>query len=145
MNSGYFKPIEVSFWINDEDDCFNISSHALGKSGYPQIKHTPAHRYLFEQVYGPIPEGMIIRHSCDNPLCINPAHLLLGTHADNVQDRVDRNRSAHGEENGRAKLTEKQVRRVKNSALPNAVLARRYGVDRRVIYQIKKGLTWTHV
>ena len=51
-----------------------------------------AHRFVWEQHNGPIPEGMVIRHTCDVPDCVNPEHLLLGTQADNIRDKVERNR-----------------------------------------------------
>ena len=86
---------------------------------------------------------MVIRHTCDNRKCINPEHLLLGTHQDNVKDRVKRGRSAKGKKNGRSKLTERQALAVYNNKKNTRTeLARKYGVDRQVIRKIQIGETW---
>jgi hypothetical protein len=95
---------------------------------------------------GQIPEGYVIRHKCDVRRCINPEHLIAGTHAQNVRDRVERKRSAIGERNGRSKLTEQQVKEIKYiKSLNNTILAYIYGVDRRVIRDIKTGRKWRHI
>lgn len=82
----------------------------LGGNG----KKQQAHRLSWELCHGPIGEGMVIRHKCDNPPCCNPDHLEIGTHADNARDMVTRNRSKRGESNGRAKLTDEQVREIRS-------------------------------
>ena len=71
-------------------------------------KQSYGHRYMYEKIYGKI-SSEVLRHTCDNKWCINPSHLIEGTHADNVKDRVDRDRSACGEYNGRSKLTNEAV------------------------------------
>ena len=135
-----------------ETDCWNLTSHAITKQGYPKVCINQRHRYaahhFYELVYGPLPFGTVIRHTCDNPQCINPAHLQAGTHADNVADRVERGRSAIGTNHGRAELTERQVKNIRgllDTGLTRTEIARKYGVTRRVIYQIAEGLTWKHV
>lgn len=69
---------------------------SLNGSGYGQKmvkgKNVPAHRWMWEQAYGPIPNGMQVNHHCDNRKCVNPGHLYLGTQKDNVRDEVDRGR-----------------------------------------------------
>lgn len=69
---------------------------ALVSTGYGQLRWfgrlTPAHRVAYELANGEIPEGLLIRHTCDNPPCCNPAHLLTGTPADNARDRTERGR-----------------------------------------------------
>lgn len=104
-----------------------------------------AHRVAWEERNGPIPAGMVVRHACDNPGCVNVAHLSLGTHADNVADRVARGRSAAGERNGRAKLTALQVAAIVARLADGeaqASLAREYGVSPRAIQWIRKGRNW---
>jgi hypothetical protein len=94
----------------------------------------------------PVPDGLIVRHICDDPLCCEPNHLELGTHADNVQDRVQRNRSASGTRNGRSKLTIEGVQVIRRrSHEPVGVLAREFGVDPRTIRAILAGETWRNV
>lgn len=92
--------------------------------------------------------GLVVRHLCHNPNCCNPAHLLHGTHADNVQDRVDADRSAKGEDNGRAKLTEKKIRAIRGMLLKDVQvweIAEVAGVDPAAIRAIRDGKIWRHV
>lgn len=92
-------------------------------------------------------DDKVIRHECDNPRCLNPAHLLLGTQLDNVQDSVQRNRAIRspGAANGRAKLTDQSVREIRASSLLGIQLATKYGVSSTVISQIKSGKLWSSV
>lgn len=136
-----------------------------GKRG----KAAKAHRVAYELANGPIPKGLDVLHRCDNPPCVNPAHLFLGTHLDNMRDmaakgrsgpknhpermprgdrhglRLHPHRAARGERVGGAKLTEDQVRHVLTSPLSQRQLARDLGVDRRTISLIRQGKTWRHV
>lgn len=106
----------------------------------------PVHRVVYRWYYDAnIPAHMVIRHRCDNPCCCNPLHLELGTHADNVQDRVDRDRSAKGEENGRAKLTENQVRVMRRSPLSDDYFADRFNVHPDTVRAARDGDTWKHL
>jgi hypothetical protein len=103
-------------------------------------------KIVYEAVNGPVPPGMVVRHTCDNRACINVYHLVLGTHADNVADRVARGRSASGEGNGRSKLTSQQVAAVLLDVKTSAVvMAKRLGVDPSLIRQIRKGSIWKKV
>ena len=130
--------------------CYVVVSHKGDEDGYAQIKrngkHWYVHRLVWTNHYGKIPEGNIIRHLCNNKLCINPAHLAMGTHSDNVQDRVDAGNSARGEHHGRAKLTEGEVCKIfADLFTPKMRLAREYGVCPKNIRNIKQGITWRHV
>ena len=95
-------------------------------------------------------DGLVVRHKCDNPACINPDHLEIGTQLDNNRDRASRNRSAHltGEKNGRAKLTKEQVneirsRYVRGSKDNNTVtLAKEFGVCQAHVSEIVRKVTW---
>lgn len=81
---------------------------------YPQVatedsKRESAHRYAWRIAGGVIPEGLFILHQCDNPRCCNVEHLFIGTHQDNMADKVSKGRQAVREKNGRGKLTREQA------------------------------------
>ena len=99
-----------------------------------------------------IPDGMFICHHCDNPPCINPGHLFLGTHADNMKDMALKGRcpngAAKGEGNGQAKLTNNNVIEIKDflsKAIPQAKIALLYNVSHSTISLIKLGKSWSHI
>jgi uncharacterized protein (DUF433 family) len=81
------------------DDCYEWPGGRSGKLGHPVVysrrlgKCVYMHRVMFEAAFGPIPVGMVVRHKCDNPPCINPNHLEIGTQADNMRDMSERGRS----------------------------------------------------
>lgn len=107
------------------------------------------HRYVFYQTYGYWPNTC--RHTCDNPRCINPAHLIDGTPADNSRDMVLRARSLKGTKHHRAKLTEQDVYTIRSryeykSADNNSfTLAKEFGVSQHLIMRILKNKVWSHV
>lgn len=110
----------------------------------------PAHRVMFERENGPIPNGMFVCHSCDNPPCINPDHLFLGDACDNMRDasRKGRLTGPRGERAPAAKLKTDQVLTIRArwaGGEPRKVLAAEYGVDHRTIWRIVKRRAWAHV
>ena len=134
----------------EKNGCIRCTSNARTKDGYVQVsrdgKTVLLHRHVYESVHGPQPPEVVIRHTCDTPDCISLAHLIPGTHEDNVADRVARGRTAIGPQNGRAKLTVDDVRAIKrDTETGTTVLARHYGVDPKAIRQIRQGKTWRHV
>jgi hypothetical protein len=136
-------------FITDRNGCHVCISHN-GKDGYPEItrggKKMRLSHFIYEVYYDKIPEGMILLHTCDNPSCINPQHLQLGTHKDNVVDKIKKNRHAKGSKNGRAKLTERQVWNIlKQENKSPADLAEIYGVKLNTIQCIRRGRIWNHV
>ncbi len=137
---------EIKFKVN-KNGCHICTSHCVDGEGYVICMRNGKRRPIYRHIYrlyrdAPI-KGMVIRHTCDNRQCINPDHLILGTHQDNVQDRVKRGRSANGVKNGRSKMTPAKVLRVyKDKKSTRTELARRYGVDRQVIRKIQLGITW---
>lgn len=124
----------------------------LGPTGYGllTIRTTghPAHRVSYELHCGPIPDGMLILHSCDNRKCVNPKHLRPGTFAENMQDRQDRLRTPHGENMHQAKLDPdkvREIRRLSRDGLSQSQIAARYGVSARAIWQVVARKSWKHV
>jgi hypothetical protein len=106
-----------------------------------------SHQVSYEAFNGHIPKGQVVRHTCDNSLCINPDHLILGTQADNVADREARGRrkGINGEMIGTSRLTAAQVLEIRASDLSYAQLAEKYGVDKSTIYCVKTGKSWKHL
>ena len=104
-----------------------------------------AHRVAFEISNGPIPPGLLVCHHCDNPPCCNPAHLFLGTAADNTRDAMSKGRLQLGEASPNAKLTSDAVRRIRKDPRWHKVIAAEYGVDKSLISRIKRREGWKHV
>lgn len=150
VNTIFSKRFWAKVQIGSEAECWNwtasTQSKGYGSFGVGQGKTALAHRVAYELVHGNIPDGLVVRHRCDNRLCCNPAHLELGTVAENNQDAVERGRNARGERNGRAKLTVEQVREIRR--LRNVEkkkikeLARLYRMHPQSIARIAKGRYW---
>jgi DNA-binding transcriptional regulator YiaG/predicted RNA-binding Zn-ribbon protein involved in translation (DUF1610 family) len=143
------------------------------KKGYGRIwgrndgANIPAHRLSYALAYGAIVPGLLVCHSCDNPPCVNPEHLFLGTPKQNTQDAYHKGRLATGAQhgahthpermrhisggrctNGTAKLTDHDVRQIRASLLSGvsqAQIARRYGVSKYLIYNLAHGKTYRYV
>jgi len=146
---GNCKPITYEI---DSVGCWVCTSHCCVGSYYPRVGYNGEiyyiHRWVYMQYHNMIclPSSTVIRHTCDNKLCINPAHLIEGSHADNVGDRVRRGRSANGSQNGRSKLTENQVLKIKNNkTLTLTELGKQYRVSHGTVWKIKSGKTWVHI
>lgn len=151
------SPIE-RFWSyvdrsNGELDCWMWTGPLRG-NGYGRLKirgkENPVHRFSWELHNGPIPDGLIVCHHCDTPLCVNPHHLFVGTTADNLADRNAKGRAVYhsGSKNGAAKLTEANVRviRAKHSVgTTNAALAREFNVTPGAISLIVRRKNWRHL
>jgi predicted XRE-type DNA-binding protein len=106
-----------------------------------------SHRMAWELINGPIPEGMEVCHTCDNPVCVNPEHLFLGNHLENMRDAKEkgRMRALSGEDCKFHKLTIDQVREIKKSTLSQRKLANLYGVTQGAISHILVGKNWKGV
>ena len=139
------------FWakvnVSDQSECWEWMG--ARSDGYGDFKRNgesvSAHRVAFELFSGPIPDGALIRHTCDNRPCCNPFHMLTGTDADNVRDRVLRDRGAKGESNGRHILTEDEVVAILADKRTHAAVGAHYGVSKWTIQSIRQGRTWRHV
>lgn len=107
-----------------------------------------AHRFAYAMTKGRIPEGMEVCHRCDTTLCCNPAHLFLGTHADNMADMVAKGRVGRGQSQGHSRFTEddiREMRRLRAEGMRTPAIAARYGTDTGNVSRIVRGLTWRHV
>jgi hypothetical protein len=112
-----------------------------------------AHRLAWELVHGPVPAGMFVCHHCDNPRCVRPAHLFLGTPRDNVEDMIAKGRAVlaagpRGSGHGMAKLDESAVARILrrgNAGERRLDIASDYGVDPSTVGLILRRKTWAHV
>ncbi len=112
-------------------------------------KHVKAHRFAWELKHGPIPSGLCVCHDCDNPRCVRASHLFLGTHTDNIADRDQKGRTAKGEAHHFAKLTTKDVRRIRKLAASSQrsrrELAKEYNMSQSAIGRVVGRVTWKHV
>lgn len=136
-------------------DCI-IWEGRQNESGYGKIdlkinskrKAYRAHRISYALFIGAIPNNLHVLHKCDNRLCVNPKHLFLGTHQENMQDMKNKKRAKawKGEENSGAKLTEKEVLNIRASInIPILKLAQQYNVSKTAIERILNRKTWKHL
>lgn len=150
------------FWAKVDkrglDECW-LWTATRTRKGYGQFrvgsKLQHAHRVSWELANGPIPEGTgfhgtCVCHRCDVPLCVNPAHLFLGSCAENLADMRAKGRANHavGEAIGCAKLTAAdvmEIRRLKKTGLSEAKLGARFGVSSSAVHRIVSGNGWSHV
>jgi hypothetical protein len=145
------KPRPIEELLAQEGDClvWTGSVDICGYGRYSNGGSHMAHRWVFAQAHGPIPAGLVVRHSCDNPRCCSLDHLSLGTQADNVRDRQKRGRGAKGARLASAKLTEQQVSAMRHlyaaGGLRYEDLAKQYGVSRDAAQKAIRGITWGHV
>ncbi len=108
-----------------------------------------AHRWAWTVKNGPIPKGLIVCHSCDNPPCCNPDHLSLGTDADNKRDSVAKGRHRWpvflGEHHPAAALTAEQVRMIRSDKRSQRLIAAAYGISQSHVSDIRAGKKWSHL
>ena len=141
------------FWAKIEkgDDCWLWTGATRG-GGYGTFKYcgrtVSTHRYSYELFVGPIPDGLYVLHRCDVRACVNPAHLFLGTNADNLRDMVEKRRGNIGQRHGMSKLTDDDVRAIRIACADGesrASVAKRYPVHRSGIEKVVNGISWRHV
>lgn len=111
------------------------------------LRAQDAHRTSFLAFKGKLKRGEVVRHRCDVMICVNPDHLEAGTHAQNMQDRNKRGRTARqqGERNGASKLTDEKVRYIRSDPRSDYKIAKELGVSQTTVNRARRGLIWRHV
>lgn len=138
-------PIDQRFWskVDKSGDCWLWTAHC-NRTGYGAIRFGPdhrvteAHRVSYILTYGELPAGMIVCHKCDNPPCVNPAHLFLGTYKTNTRDGVRKGRLGK-------KLTPEQAQSIRNlgdAGVPRKELALAFGVAEGTISKVVTRKSW---
>jgi DNA-binding CsgD family transcriptional regulator len=145
--------VSTRFWpkVRKGDGCWIWLGANNGKYGhiltYKVMEYS--HRVSWEIHYGPIQAGMNVLHRCDNPLCVRPDHLFLGTQSDNIKDCVAKGRFAHararGERHAHAKLTESDVLAIRADSRLQKDIARQHGITQAVVSKIKRRRLWGHL
>ena len=155
-------PIEERFWRYVDkraDGCWPWLGGGRSAKGYGHLgecgrggKMVLAHRLSFEIHNGPIPTGLVVMHSCDNPACVNPAHLRVGSMAENIKEAYDKGRKVcrpphkQGEEHGAAKITEQIVREIRSEQGKTIrQIARERGLSKSLVARVRHRKTWRHI
>lgn len=155
---GSISPVD-RFWEKVDkrgpNECWNWKAATLhyghGSFGGFPSGETQAHRISWTLHHGPIPKGLCVCHKCDNPSCVNPAHLFLGTRADNIYDMMAKGRQVppRGERCAQHKLTAAQVQDIKEQYATGEVsqraLAKEFKVGQQQIHRIVSGKRWNHL
>jgi hypothetical protein len=140
------KRLMAKIRINETTGCWDWTAgkNRCGYGCFSINRQTRlAHRVSYEMKYGPIREDILVCHSCDNPGCVNPDHLFLGTCAENTADRDAKSRQARGRAHGRAKLADADISAIRNSTdKTQAQLAKLFGVHQSQISLIRSGKRW---
>ena len=154
------RTVESRFWAKVQtagpDECWlwlgSILNHGHGafRNRRATGESFLAHRTSYEIANGPIPPGQVVRHTCDNKRCVNPAHMILGTQRDNMRDAEERLRFKQGEAHPVAKLTAADVKLIRNVLKPTTnkerlAIAGRLGVAQATVNDVVKGRTWKAV
>ena len=145
-------PERLAYCSESVDSGCREWTRPLSSEGYGNLwwegKMRGAHVLAWEVGHGtPRPPGMFVCHRCDNPKCIKLEHLFLGTPSDNSRDREEKGRGRHakGEANGKAKLTAEIVLQIRSSTESMGKLAKKYGVCKASIQDIKSRKNWAHI
>jgi hypothetical protein len=153
------RPVAERFWEKvarrDDNECWEWTG-ATRQFGYGSMRGekgtVSAHRFSYELHYGPIPDGMHVCHSCDNPPCVNPGHLFLGDGLANTRDMDSKGRRMNpdrkGEFHSQAKLTASQVIKIRQLAQEgktSAELGRQYKMADSTIRAIVRRRLWRHI
>lgn len=139
------KKTECWEWIGNQSP----AGYGRIQRGGKNSPHLNAHRVSYELHNGKIPDGYVVMHKCDNPSCVNPNHLSLGTPRQNTQDMIHKGRQVVvaplGVENGKSILNPDLVKYIRKSVKNNAELGRELGVSINAVRGVRIGRTWSHV
>jgi hypothetical protein len=152
VSPGGLKSLSEHFWDNlkagGSNECW-LWRGPINAWGYGHLIHRgkchKAHRLSYSLHNGHIPFGLVVRHTCDNPPCCNPDHLLIGTRAENTQDAVERDRLSRGEMHVGAVLSEDaviEIRRLRTAGAKGVDLAHMFGVSEGTISDVVRYKTW---
>ena len=130
------------------DDCWEWlggrKEFGYGRSSWSG-KVTAAHRAMYELVYGNLPIDMDVMHACDNTWCVNPSHLSLGTHHQNMADMARKGRSAKGTGHPSVKLSEADVIAIRRDSRSTRRIASDYAITSTTVSAIKNFKKWAHI
>jgi hypothetical protein len=154
-NLNAHRPATARFWaqVQKGDGCWEWTSRTVvdgyGHLNVGQGKKVLAHRFSYDLHCGPIPEGQLVLHHCDNRLCVRPDHLFLGDHDANMKDMVAKGRKAdfRGEKNPNARLTAEDaadVRRRRAAGEPRKEVAKRFRISTAMVSLITVGKSWNN-
>ena len=144
------RTLQERFWekVKKTPNCW-IWIANKNKKGYGRIweggRNFFSHRMSWWLAFGDIEGDLRVLHKCDNPSCVRPSHLYLGTHADNGADKARKGRAARGEKNGNRKLRNEDVYIIRKSKDSAKQLAHAFGMHVTQIYNIRKRKQWSHV
>jgi hypothetical protein len=156
FNSDIKTNAKERFWqyVEKTDYCWLWKGGGIryGKF-YDGIQDILAHRYSYELHYGKIDNGLYVCHKCDNPKCVNPNHLFLGTQKDNLQDATFKHRmnvphNSCGEKNVNSKLREEdvlEIRKLVDAGVTGTKIAKQFHIHHATVYDIKNRKIWTHI
>lgn len=145
------KRIEENSIPEPNSGCWLWLRAISNREGYGQISVWGgilyAHRLSYLAYRGPIPHGLFVCHKCDVRTCVNPDHLFVATHQENMADRNRKGRTAHvkGEDNHASKVTAEQVRSIISDDRLQRLIAADYGITQSQVSRIKSGDKWKHV
>lgn len=145
------------FWSRTRwvDECLEWTGPKVYGYGHLSIKGLEgrAHRHAYRLVNGDIPAGLVVMHTCDNRACVNPAHLRVGTPADNSADAAQKRRMPHGERSSQTRLTADDVRAIranhrrgrKSGEWTTGWIAAKFGIEKSGVRKIVAGINWKYL
>lgn len=149
------SPLSPRVMVDPNSGCW-LWTGAMAPNGYGRLRervapgslrtrHFRMHRVAYEINRGAIPEGLFVLHKCDTRACVNPDHLFLGTHQDNMNDRGAKGRQVRGGRVNTSKLTEQQAREVFAAEGTDANIGKMFGISATAVKYIKSGRNWAHL